>query len=566
MADEFPLAYPGSTWGRLVHDNDTVGGNGVQWNVVQGVELYKFPSDIVLNAYGALNHRSRENNALYYNSEGPSGGIELRKGPVSLGYEYFKERLPKLQRTSINKAYYAKGFFDWAFLYKQDKRKFPGSFWFLATNDISGLNGSGVQFFLNQGIMLHEFNNGVDLVAYAEYDYRSRDKNQKYYDSNGPAVGVEARYSSFNAGIDYFWESLPHLNEYSARFQIYFSWFTTWDMKDYTKSRPKKIKKKTVMVKEKLLPSEPKIKKSAVKETKTVKLKKESATDLPPDKKATEIKIAVDNWLTAWNVEDISRYASFYSSGFISATGMSKKRYINRKRRLFKRTSVQLISISKRSLYLDDSHATTVFFQDYRSARFKNKKWINQSDKGWKKLYWVKENGEWKITSEIWNKKESLINSKIQTVHKPKRRLLKKKPEPLPLPVKLGKTKKSYSINSKENIEKLVDAWLIKWNEKDINAFAKFYSADFLSAKGENRNKFISRKRGVLRKLGSPNLSISNFKTSLDSEKADVLFLQSPTAGGRGESGWKRLVWIKYGSEWKIIYERFSKEKIPVNF
>ncbi len=434
-AKDFPIAYPGYSWGKLIHDNDKVGGNGGQWNIVQGVDWYKFSGDIVLNTYGAFNHRSRENNTRYYNSEGPAVGVELVKGPVSLGYEYYKERLPKLQETSHNRAYYFKGYLDWEHIMLSNETKFPGSLWFQTTHDVSGINGSGIQFSLNQGINLYRFPKDIDLNAYVEYNYRSRDKNQKYYDANGPAVGIEVRYSSFRAGIDYFWESLPPLNESSYRFQIYLSWFVTWDLKNYFKSKPER--REVVEI---------------------------TGTDI-------------------FIVEE-------------------KKPLINPK------------------------------IEDELIAGDLDKPTISSSEKA------AKTENATAISEEPANAGKSSIS------------------------IEAGAS----FDDPEKDIRKAIEGWLTAWSSEDIDAYAGFYSSDFLSAKGLNKDEHIKDKRGAFAKPHSPHVAISNLAIAIKGDIIDVVFMQSSEPNSSQQIGWKRLVWSKYGDEWKILYERDSANKLLLTF
>jgi len=228
--DGSPIAYPGSSWGKLTRDGNRISGDVTMWNFTQGIDWYRFSNDITLNTFFRYSQRLRTLNTRFYNEEGPTVGIKLKKGPVSYGFEYFEEYFPELNTTSINREFFSKGFFDWALGKTAGAFKYPGSSWFFANYDLTGLTGSGLMGYVRQGIELYRFPQNITFTAYAEYYYRGRTKQRKYYDSNGPMVGFELAQSPFNLGIDYFWETFPALHQSSQRIQIYIGWYTSWKL------------------------------------------------------------------------------------------------------------------------------------------------------------------------------------------------------------------------------------------------------------------------------------------------------------------------------------------------
>lgn len=229
----FPVGLPASTWGNITNDNDDVGGNSVLYNVKQGVDWYRFSNGIVFNTYATYKHRSRENNPIYFDAEGPAVGAQLEWGPVSFGYEYYEERAPKRQLTSYNSELFAVGYwsYDIAKYLGVTNWKLPGAVWASGSYDNQGLYGSGVMGWVNQGIDLYEWG-PFTLNAYVEYKFRTREKEPKYYDANGPLVGIEIQHEWFKFGVDYYHENLPALRETSARAQVYFGWYITHDWLD----------------------------------------------------------------------------------------------------------------------------------------------------------------------------------------------------------------------------------------------------------------------------------------------------------------------------------------------
>ena len=226
-------AFPGAIWGQTSYDDDNYSGSGVMGFVNQGVQWYTFPFDVKLVTYAEYRHRSRNKNQLYYDTGGPAVGVELRKSYFTLGADYYWERLPVLGESSNRAQVYLGWFVTWDIneLTGGD-HSFPGSSWGQVSYDNDDYSGSGVMGFINQGVELYRLPADIPMIAYAEYRHRSRTKNQLYYDSGGPAVGVEFRKSVFSWGANYYWERLPVLGEGSNRIQLYMSMFIDWDLMD----------------------------------------------------------------------------------------------------------------------------------------------------------------------------------------------------------------------------------------------------------------------------------------------------------------------------------------------
>jgi hypothetical protein len=230
----WPVGYPGGFWGQGTHDDDQISGSGGMGWINQGIDWVKFSDDIALDTYVEYRYRTRELNRPYYDTQGPAVGMELRIDFLSIGADVYWESLPVLGTSSTNREFYAVWFYEWDFKNKEKGEpglvSFPGSFWGRLAYDVDGLNGSGAQGFINQGVDWFFLPGGIVTNTYAEYRYRSRTNNNKYYDANGPAVGLEFKKWFLHRGVDYYWERDPILNVSSNRSQFYLTWFYTWDL------------------------------------------------------------------------------------------------------------------------------------------------------------------------------------------------------------------------------------------------------------------------------------------------------------------------------------------------
>lgn len=235
-------ALPGSVWGQTTYDNDGISGSGFMGFMNQGIEWLTLPGDVKLTTFAEYRLRTRAYNKTYYDTRGPAIGIDFKKSIFSFGLAYYWEYFPGLLTTSKNRELYLTWFYDWD-LKPKDKDLFlgikglPGSNWASLTYDINGLNGSGAQGFINQGIDWFKLPGDVMVNTFVEYRFKTRSQNTKYYNTSGTALGLDFKKSVFHFGVNYYWEKLPELNQTSNRAQFYAYWFYTWDLKDYFKPK-----------------------------------------------------------------------------------------------------------------------------------------------------------------------------------------------------------------------------------------------------------------------------------------------------------------------------------------
>lgn len=113
---------------------------------------------------------------------------------------------------------------------------FPGSSWGELSHDVDSYVGSGVMGYVNQGIDWVTLPGNVTLNTYVELRYRSRSRNNDFYDAWGPKVGLEFRRSGLALGVDYYWERFPKADppdDRSDKVQYYLHWYYDWDLKPH---------------------------------------------------------------------------------------------------------------------------------------------------------------------------------------------------------------------------------------------------------------------------------------------------------------------------------------------
>jgi len=107
---------------------------------------------------------------------------------------------------------------------------------------------------------------------------------------------------------------------------------------------------------------------------------------------------------------------------------------------------------------------------------------------------------------------------------------------------------------SKEDVEKLVNRWLVSWKSGDMKTYRSCYASDFQS-KGKNLNDWISYKTNLQKKSKNIEISIDDMQVSLDGDNALAVFVQNYSSSILKDSGTKTLELKKINGEWNIYRE-----------
>lgn len=229
---------PGFTWGRITHDlnGDTgIGGAGL---VNQGIDWVNLPGDIILNTFAEYRYRSRTRERRYFDESGQTLGFEFKKPPFRLGAEYSWEEYTEQNKTAITKRAYLAWYQEW---YKYMKRRgddswlkiqaLSGYTYGRITHDLDNMTGTGISGAANQGIDWLTLPGDITLNTYAEYRFSFRTEDNFWYNSHGPALGIELQRPPFKFGMDYFWENYTKRNITNNLWRLYFTWYYNWDLK-----------------------------------------------------------------------------------------------------------------------------------------------------------------------------------------------------------------------------------------------------------------------------------------------------------------------------------------------
>ncbi len=114
--------------------------------------------------------------------------------------------------------------------------------------------------------------------------------------------------------------------------------------------------------------------------------------------KKTELQMMVDNWLKAWQEEDLNSYIGHYHPLFRDPTRGRLSHFRNYKREIFRRPGRPKVEAKNISILTNGDYATVTFRQFYQSNTIQ--------DLGKKTLYLKRDPFyHWKIVSERWSKR-----------------------------------------------------------------------------------------------------------------------------------------------------------------
>ena len=110
------------------------------------------------------------------------------------------------------------------------------------------------------------------------------------------------------------------------------------------------------------------------------------------------------------------------------------------------------------------------------------------------------------------------------------------------------------SARQMEQINEKLASWLKAWENQNVNVYLSFYSGKFKTPKS-NRAKWKNSRRHALKANKNLSIQLSNLQISQSEKTIELNFIQKYQSDGYADTGIKELVWIKTGSDWKILKE-----------
>ncbi len=223
----------------------------------------------------------------------------------------------------------------------------------------------------------------------------------------------------------------------------------------------------------------------------------------------------IENWARAWEKQDIASYMAFYSKEFKGFKNHRGAWEASRQNALKKNKNIS-IKLSNIQIHQKEKNKIEVnFTQSYRSDGY--------ADTGIKELLIEKKDAGWKIIKETWMPTNDPANNKD-------------------------------SVRRMEQVNEKLASWLKAWENQNVNAYLSFYSGKFKTPKS-NRAKWKNSRRHALKANKNLSIQLSNLQISQSEKTIELNFIQKYQSDGYADTGIKELVWIKTGSDWKILKE-----------
>lgn len=110
-----------------------------------------------------------------------------------------------------------------------------------------------------------------------------------------------------------------------------------------------------------------------------------------------------------------------------------------------------------------------------------------------------------------------------------------------------------------EDIRQTVNHWASAWQGKDVDAYLKHYTDDFVPANGLTHSAWLQQRRERLGRPGDINVQLSNLDIKADGSSATARFTQSYSAQGKTLKETKTLALALHDGHWLIRQERIGQ-------
>lgn len=224
-------------------------------------------------------------------------------------------------------------------------------------------------------------------------------------------------------------------------------------------------------------------------------------------------------WREAWESKEIDRYMSFYSSKF-SASSMDWDLWKQYKQDLAEKYGSINVEIDNIHIFKNDGLVVSIFDQKYSTENFLSE--------GKKTLFFKQNSKDWKIIGEV-----------FKAGDKGERSVKKRPPD------------------QTEGIKDFLKMWEKVWEEQDLEAYISLYDSEFTS-RGMDLKAWEDHRKRLNEKHRSVQVEISGLKISQASgQMASIGFKQKYRADDYRDTGYKELLLIKRGKDWKIKKEEW---------
>lgn len=127
----------------------------------------------------------------------------------------------------------------------------------------------------------------------------------------------------------------------------------------------------------------------------------------------------------------------------------------------------------------------------------------------------------------------------------------------VPAPVALTENAKPVPDNSESQVRNLVEGWRQAWTQRDVEAYLRCYSQNFVPADGQSRANWENARRKKLSSKSDISVKLNNINIErIADDQIKVFFFQDYAAGTYHESArLKMLMMTRTEGDWKITGE-----------
>ena len=116
------------------------------------------------------------------------------------------------------------------------------------------------------------------------------------------------------------------------------------------------------------------------------------------------------------------------------------------------------------------------------------------------------------------------------------------------------------SLSPKELVSMHLEKWVRAWEKQDMELYLSFYSKEFKGSKERYADWRISR-QSAFKRHANISIQLQNIQIFQSKDTVDINFTQTFKSDKYSDIGIKELVWVKNGSDWKIIKETWIPHK-----
>lgn len=107
---------------------------------------------------------------------------------------------------------------------------YPGAVWTDTGRELDGEEGTYSQGMVRQGVEWLKPTPETGLQTYAQYNWRFRSKNEKYFNAWTPGVGIQLTSKYIGTGFEFSWPQYTELGESVKNYNVYINWFRYVDL------------------------------------------------------------------------------------------------------------------------------------------------------------------------------------------------------------------------------------------------------------------------------------------------------------------------------------------------